>query len=388
MPARGFDVLCLPIIEWGFRYQRPQQLLAPFARDGHRVFYLKTGFLGLDREPALSRLADRIFEVGLPGEYDYNLYADALEGETLRQACDGLGELARRHGIEDAVCLVQYPSWEPLAGLLRERHGWRIVYDCMDEHTGFGTHGAQTARDEERLLEESDLVLVTSQALLDRVRPVRSDALRLPNAVDLERFASLPPREASPLAGLPGPIVGYYGAIAGWFDGRAVALAAQRHPGWTFVLIGHEKGASLEELDGLPNVHRVGEVPYARLTEYLTAFDVCTIPFQRTPLTEATNPVKLYEYFATGKPVAARRLPEIEPFADVVELYDRPEDFDGALERALGRGSAQEAAAARRRQIARENTWQIRYRVLQAIVWISSRKRLHPPPSPRGRGSG
>ena len=381
MPARGFDVLCLPIIEWDFRFQRPQQLLAPFARDGHRVFYLKTGFLGLDREPVLRPLAGRIFEVALPGEFDFNLYGDSLEGETLRQALDGIGELAERHGIGETVCLVQYPSWEPLARLLRERYGWRIVYDCMDEHTGFGTHGPQTARDEERLLRDSDLVLVTSRTLLERIRPIRPDALRLPNAVDLERFSSLPPREASPLASLPRPIVGYYGAIAGWFDGQAVALSAQRRPSWSFVLIGHAKDASVEELDRLPNVHRVGEVPYDRLPEHLTAFDVCTIPFQRTPLTEATNPVKLYEYFATGKPVAARRLPEIEPFSDVVELYDRPEEFDGALERALGRGPAEEAAAARRRQIARENTWQIRYRTLKERLDTILRERPSPRPA-------
>jgi hypothetical protein len=43
-------------------------------------------------------------------------------------------------------------------------------------------------------------------------------------------------------------------------------------------------------------------VPYADLTGYVAGFDVCTIPFLRTPLTEATNPVKLYEYLATESP--------------------------------------------------------------------------------------
>ncbi|MEP6993086.1 MAG: glycosyltransferase, partial [Acidobacteriota bacterium] len=364
-PARGFDVLCLPIIEWGFRFQRPQQLLTPFAQDGHRVFYLKTAFLGLDREPTLRAVADRITEVGLPGEFDFNLYADALEGETLEQALEAIAALAERLEIRDAVCVVQYPSWEPLARRLRERYGWRIIYDCMDEHTGFGTHGPQTARDEQRLLEESDLVTVTSLPLLQRVRAVRPDALRLPNAADTARFGALPPRESSPLAKLPRPIVGYYGAIAAWFDVDAVGLAARRRRGWSFVLVGRETGATLESLDSLPNVHRIGEVPYEELPQYLAGFDVCTIPFARTPLTEATNPVKLYEYLATGKPVVARRLPEIEPFADSIELYDGPEDFDAALERALASRPDEEALALGRRQIARENTWQIRYRALR-----------------------
>jgi len=368
-------VFCLPIIEWGFRFQRPQQLLLPFARDGHRVFYARTGFLGLDREPTIHSVegVERIYEVGLPGEFDFNLYEGQLEGETLEQAAEAVDALAGRYGIAEAVCLVQYPSWEPLARRLRERLGWTVVYDCMDEHTGFGTHGPTTERDEARLVAESDLVLATSAPIFERLRKTRPDVLRLQNAADLSNFSRLPPRETSPLARLPRPVVGYYGAIAEWFDAQGIALSAARRRGASYVLIGRESGADLSALDGLPNVHRLGEVPYAGLPEHLAAFDVCTIPFRRTPLTEATNPVKLYEYLATGKPIVARRLPEIEPFAGagaddgggLIELYDRPEEFDAALERALSRRPDEEAIAARRRQIARENTWEIRYRTLR-----------------------
>jgi len=300
----------------------------------------------------------------LPGEHDFDIYSRTLEGETLDQAFDAIAGLASAQGFCDTVVLVQYPSWEPLARRLRERFGWRVVYDCMDEHTGFGTHGAGTAEDERRLLDESDLVLVTSRPLLDRVRKVRPDALQLPNAADAQRFAHLPARSASPLAKLARPVVGYYGAIAAWFDAEAIALAARRHPDWSFVLVGDTKGAALESLEGRSNVHLPGEVPYADLPGYLAAFDVCTIPFQRTPLTEATNPVKLYEYLATGKPVVARRLPELEPFSDVIALHDTAEEFVDALERAV---KAEDGAAlvARRRAIAFENTWEIRYRTLR-----------------------
>jgi glycosyltransferase involved in cell wall biosynthesis len=360
----------------------------PFAKDGHRVFYGRTGLLGLDREPTVRELADRVYEVGLPGEFDFDLYAGELEGETLEQAAGGVDALVSRLGIGPAVCLVQYPSWEPLARRLRERYGWAVVYDCMDEHSGFGTHGPQTARDEARLIAESDLVLATSRLLFERiVRAGREPAavLRLPNAVDLAPFSRLPPRETSPLARLPRPVVGYYGAIAEWFDAEAVAAAAKRRRGASFVLIGRESATDLGALEGLPNVHRIGELPYARLPEHLAAFDVCTIPFRRTPLTEATNPVKLYEYFATGKPIAARRLPEVEPFADVVALYDSSEQFDGALERALARGPDEEALIARRRQIARENTWEIRYETLrERLAALPSRPR----PRPETTGGG
>ena len=272
--------------------------------------------------PASSGSPTRVFEIALPGEHDFDIYGRTLGGETLEQAFEAIAGLAEEHGFRDPVVLVQYPSWEPLARRLREQFGWRIVYDCMDEHTGFGTHGAGTAEDERRLLTESDLVLVTSRPLLDRVRrrPARRAGASERGGCEAVRGASRPQRE--PAREAARPVVGYYGAIAAWFDVGAVALAARKHPDWSFVLVGDTKGAALESLEGRPNVHLLGEVPYADLAGYVAGFDVCTIPFLRTPLTEATNPVKLYEYLATGKPIVARRLPELEPYADVIALYD------------------------------------------------------------------
>ena len=313
----------------------------------------------------MRRAADRVFEIALPGEHDFDLYGGELEGESLAQALDGVAILRETCRFSDDVLVfVQYPSWEPLARALAERYGWRLVYDCMDEHTGFGTHGACTEEDERKLIAEADLVLVTSRPLLDKVARARPDALRLPNAADAERFENLPVRGASPLARLARPVVGYYGAISAWFDVAAVAEASRRHPEWSFALVGDTAGASLESLDGRPNVHRFGEVPYDKLPAFVAGFDVCTIPFERTPLTEATNPVKLYEYLATGKPIVARRLPELEPFAEVVTLYDASADFTAALERAV-REEGAAGLAGRRRALARENTWQVRYRALR-----------------------
>jgi len=317
-----------------------------------------------------------VYDVALPGDAELDLYSGRLAGETLRQAEAALESVAAAENIEDAVLFVQYPFWEPLARRLRDRHGWRLVYDCLDEHSGFGTHGPGTAEDERRLIAGADLVLATSARLLERIRAIRGDAMRLPNAGDAERFSSLPPRASSPLAALPRPVIGYYGAISSWFDAEAVAIAAARHPAWTFALVGDTRGLApdaIKALEARPNVSLHGEVPYAELPSWVAGFDVCTIPFRRTPLTEATNPVKLYEYLATGKSIVARRLPELEPFADAAVLYDRAEELGPALERALAQTG--EGAPRRRRELARANTWETRYGAL--------RERLDSVPRPK-----
>ena len=83
----------------------------------------------------------------------------------------------------------------------------------------------------------------------------------------------------------------------------------------------------------------------------------------------------------------ARRLPEIEPFADVVELYDSPEQFDEALERALVRRPDEETLAARRRQVARENTWELRYRTLRERLEAIAPARVSALRRPEGAGA-
>ena len=154
-------------------------------------------------------MRSRVFEVALPGEHDFDIYSGALSGETLSQTVGAIAELAERvRFTPDTVVFVEYPSWEPLARELRERFGWRLVYDCMDEHMGFGTHGEGTAADERRLISEADLVAATSRPLLEKVRRIRPDVLALPNGGDAARFEALPARNAGPLARLPRPVVG------------------------------------------------------------------------------------------------------------------------------------------------------------------------------------
>ena len=59
----------------------------------------------------------------------------------------------------------------------------------------------------------------------------------------------------------------------------------------------------------------LGEKPYAELPGMLAQWHACIIPFKRTPLTEATNPVKIYEMLSAGMPVVAVDLPELRPMA-------------------------------------------------------------------------
>lgn len=361
------DILCFPVIDWDFRFQRPQQLLSQFAANGHRVFYLRTQFRGLAANTVdIRQISNRIYEITLPGDPSVNMYKDDLSGATLGRSILALQRFVKDENLVNALCLIDHPFWTPIAGQLKEQSGWKIVYDCMDDHAGFEvTHPEISAR-ESSLLSISDMVFVTSRILLDRMNELHGNCVLIPNAGDYAHFNRLPAGQGGPLSELPRPVIGYYGAIAEWFDTQAVEMAATRHPDWSFVLIGHTTGVDLRNLKKLRNVYFPGEKPYRELPAYLAGFDVCTIPFRRIPLTEATNPVKVFEYLSAGKPVVATSLPELVAYRDLLYLYSAPGDFTALLERALREDGAE--VREQRMALARQNTWEIRYQAARSGI--------------------
>ena len=355
-PTPAYDLLVFPIIDWDFRFQRPQQLAMELARRGHRIFYLRTQ-LAEGEGRHVEKVAERVATVALPGPGVFNLYGDRLDEEAVSSCLTALAGLRADFQMEEIVCWVQFPSWRPLVEAARSRWGWRVIYDCMDDHGGFSTNGDSVQGEEEALVAASDLVIASSQVLFSRWESRARRVLLLPNATDFEHFHRHAP-EPPALRGLRRPIIGYYGAIAEWFDAGMVAAAAAERPGWQFVLVGDTFSADLAALRPLPNVHFLGERPYGELPGYLHAFDVAIIPFRRTALTEATSPVKFYEYLSAGKPVVAVDLPELAPFADLFYPVRSPADFLARLEEALGERSP--AAQQARIELARGNTWRAR----------------------------
>jgi polysaccharide pyruvyl transferase CsaB len=367
-PSSGkLDIICFPVIDWDFRFQRPQQLLSQFARNGHRVFYIRTQFKGTTEATVdVRQITEGVYEITLPGDASTVIYRDDLTRETLKKSFDALASLIKNEHLINPLCLLDHPFWTPLAEQLNKQFNSKIVYDCMDDHSGFEVTHPQFQARESSLIATSDMVVTTSQILFDRLSKIHKNCILVPNAGDFDHFNRIPVREISPIAELPRPVIGYYGAIAEWFDTASIHAAATRHPDWSFAMIGNTTGVDLRELKKLPNVHFLGEKPYKSLPAYLAGFDVATIPFRRIPLTEATNPVKVFEYLSAGKPVVATSLPELLPHKEVLYLYSTPEELTSKLEQALEEDNIQ--VQEKRVELARNNTWEMRYRSLQSSI--------------------
>jgi 2-polyprenyl-3-methyl-5-hydroxy-6-metoxy-1,4-benzoquinol methylase/glycosyltransferase involved in cell wall biosynthesis len=359
-----YNVICFPSIEWDFRFARPQQMASRFADAGHRVFYVSHEFRPGGEPYIVREKRKNVYEVSVRGPRQ-NIYKQMLTEESAGELLESLAALRRDFAIEGALSMVQLPFWWPVARKARADYGWPVVYDLMDDHTGFSTIRPHTLEVEEELIASADLVVATAAPLEKEAKRRKAKKVVLVrNGCDFDHFSKAsggqPPSK-------PGrPVIGYFGAVADWFDSDLVVDLAQRRPDWDFVLVGSTFTGDVGRLSKLPNVSLPGEKPYAEIPRWLAGFDVAIIPFKRLPLTEATNPIKAYEMLAGGKPVVSVPLPEMVAMKEVVRLASDAAGFEREIEGALKEKSP--AAVERRREFARENTWQKRFEAMAAAV--------------------
>ena len=354
-----YDVVCFPIIDWDFRFQRPQQLMSRFASSGHRVFYLSQTFRPSGEPYTINEKYHNVFEVSLCG-LPRNVYTEALDDRARNSIFSSLDAVRRDFSLSATVAFAQLPFWWPLVDKSRAEFAWPIVYDCMDHHAGFSTNNKIMTEQERDLLRFADLVVVSSSFLENEAKRYSSETLLLRNGCDYEHFAKVSSKKSGR------PVIGYYGAIADWFDSDLVADLAERRPDWEFVLVGSTVSGNTRRLSKLPNVFLPGEKHYSEIPDWLGTFDVAIIPFKRLPLTEATNPVKAYEILASGKPLVSVPIPEMTSLVPLIRLASTAEEFERQIEESLK--PEQSEMVERRRAFAKGNTWEKRFEVLSAAV--------------------
>jgi len=349
------DVFVWSVIDWHFRMQRPQHLAAAMAGKGHRVFYISNNFVDSSTSGfAIESLDEngRLFQVNLHVKGAPQIYSDLASPEQVDEIRRSLAELLVWAGTNKSISLVQHPFWiEPAQSL----PNMQLVYDCMDHHGGFENNAGSVLAGEKLLVERADLLIVTSQWLLDEMSSRVGATALIRNATEYEHFCSAPGRVFTDAKGRR--VIGYYGAIAEWFDVELVRRIAIEHPDALVVLVGRDTAKAQERLAGVENIEFVGEVSYDELPFWVHGFDVCLLPFLVIPLTLATNPVKVYEYLSAGKPVVSVDLPEMAQFKGLVELAESAEEFSVSVGRVLANLDQQLAQKKSRQDFAARQTW-------------------------------
>jgi glycosyltransferase involved in cell wall biosynthesis len=345
-------VIFPPTIGWNISlFQRPHQLARAFANKGFLVFFCTEA--QVDNVKGFRQVSPGLYLTNVPwGVFDL---------------------------IERPVVFTLPYNREYLFQLRQPV----IVYEVIDDLDVFPGDKTQLQKNHDVLLKEADVVLVTADRLMEQVKRTRPDALLCPNAVELDHFAQARdsgsmPQDLASLIKADRPVIGYYGALARWFDYDLVRQAAQEHPDWEFVFIGpdHDQSLLTSNILSMSNIHWLGPRDYSQLPNYLRHFTVATIPFVINNITLATSPIKLFEYMSGGKPIVTSDLPECRKYPGVLVAHNTKEFIDH-LEHALTLTDDSKYVQ-QLFQTAQENTWEARInQILDALEIHQTPTSLH-----------
>ena len=330
-----------PTLDWHLPlYQRPQQLARAYSEKKNTLVLYLTANAAHDRVVVTEKLSETLY----------------LVNASLAHA---LVPLLR--GAAETVLSLSWTANRRYVELLRPD---ALIYEYIDELEIFDGYGEAMRREHLYLLRRADLTVCTAQTLYEKALPYARRAILSPNAGDYALFsrcaAAAPAPEAAELAARFSCTLGYYGALAGWFDYALIASVADARPDWLILLVGMDYDATLPKsgLLARENVLWIPPQPYAKLPSFLRLFDIALIPFVLNEITRSTSPVKLFEYMAAEKPILCSRMPECLRY-ESVETYSDVRDFLEKAETLLRRRNDPAFRSVLRRE-AMENTWEAR----------------------------
>jgi glycosyltransferase involved in cell wall biosynthesis len=272
-----------------------------------------------------------------------------------------------REGIRNPITWFVVPHLSGVVGRLSEKLS---VYYCTDDYATFPDVDPQAIRAmDEEATREADVVFATAETLRERKLPLNSQTYFSPHGVDVELFGRAQDEQVqipADTAHLPGPVVGFFGLIEDWIDLELIDYLAAQRPNWTFLFIGRV-AVSDDKLPHRPNVHFIGKRPYESLPAYGKQFDAAIIPFKLTEVILHANPLKLREYLAMGKPVVTVSTPEIDRYADAVEIAHSPQEYLAKLDSILSRAPSRAETQKRLERVASES-WDARFKEVLRVV--------------------
>lgn len=254
-----------------------------------------------------------------------------------------------------------------VTGLIRDLPRRALIYYCTDDFSHWpDADRAALQSAEQETLRNADLVLAVSEVLVSRFNKSVS-CQYFPHGADIKHFASVSQAVApSEIANLPQPRIGFFGLIYEKIDFDLLASVAQRFSSGSLVLLGPQVYCP-DWFRQLTNVHFFGPKAYQELPQWIAGLDVLLLPYMNDEMIRQSDPLKLRECLATGKPTVSIDIPEVRRYLPWVRVARNQGEFLQHVEHALSENSDVDLVAARQRSVAHDG-WDRRANDLR--IWL------------------
>ena len=325
------DVICFSHLRWNFVHQRPQHLMNRFAGKG-RVFFIEEAVSdGNQSSLEISEPQPNIFvcvphcpAARTPAELD----------DVVLKLIDGLVEV---HKPKDYITWFYTPMMLEWSRNLRPL---AVIYDCMDELSGFKNAPPKLHERERQLFSLADLVFTGGQSLYEAKREQHKSIYAFPSSIDEEHFrkAKDDQEDRPEQAEIRHPRVGFVGVIDERSDLELLEAVANLLSDMSFIMVGPVVKIDESSLPRRSNIYYLGQKSYDELPAILSGWDVAMMPFALNESTRYISPTKTPEYLAAGLPVVCTPITDVvNPYGTMglVRIASTPEQFAASITAAL-----------------------------------------------------
>lgn len=304
-------------------YQRPQQVANCLSKEKTVVLYEVTN--ETDKVSVAKKQQDNLFLINFTNPLIKKWITELLEKTN-----------------KPKYLQIYSTNWSMSVSEMKQyiKSGYKVIYEYIDDLSPVlaGTKELPVNIKEkyEYVMSHTDniYVIVTAEEIMKDVvkKRGRNNLVLACNGVDYNFFKNIDnsfefDEDFKKVLEEKKPIIGYYGALASWFDYDLMKELARKRADYNIVFFGIKYDDSIEKakLEQYENIHYLGARNYKVLKNYANKFTVCTIPFLINSITEATSPVKLFEYMALEKPIVTTDMKECRKYKSVLVAKNHEE---------------------------------------------------------------
>lgn len=230
-----------------------------------------------------------------------------------------------------------------------------IIYDYTDHFVSLEPEAGKKLvhQQEAKIISKADYIFANSPVLyqyLCRIYHQSKQKIYLvPAGYVLSNYLNVSYQLAKQMQQIKKPIVGMIGSISDRIDFDLFSKIIKLNPDLAFVFLGEEYRSDkhyiftqenvkkkLSSLKRFKNYYEFLNIPFDELGSFITAFDVALVLYRKDILfNQYSNPIKIYIYFALGKPVVSTTLPIAIHFKKYLKLADQAKKFSDQIRSSL-----------------------------------------------------
>jgi len=371
---KNTDVVFISNIEWSLQWQRHQIFATFFSHMCRQCIFVESHGKRNPELKDLPRILGRVFRfISRRGKKplkkaDKNLPENLVvisplvlpSTHRIFRTINGivfipsLVRSIKKLGVQKPIIMNYLPTQTSIE-LIQRLDPCLVVYDCVENFPEYPGVPGDIAKIEEHMFESADLVFTDSNFLYEKASQFRKETKRIMPGVDYGHFAKADTgRPDYPVKSLC-----FFGGI----NDRRIDFALLREISKLDHLTVDMIGPVDSKVPPLPsNVVFHGPVDYSELPEHIKSCDCFLFPYRVTEFTKGIIPAKLFECFATGKPVITTPLPSFFEYAELMYICQTAEEAIDIIQN-LERHET-ELKSMRRKELAKKSSWDSRFEEL------------------------